>query len=316
MKVEESEVTLLLGHEDVDWNGPVLTATVARALERGLYFEFSGGLGDVVNAILRADTFTRLDTMQADDHAVIALICHNPHAHEVFAYHPKARQITIISLGYCNQFDPEHRCSRALPAEPRWAGGKPPNPFLPYTSRSDKQALATLPDRFVAFAATASSGRNEGRSIPESILKSAAAVCTERGLTPVFLGRRYVLTVQKDHLPVSRGHHDEADPPSLDGVLSVIDRLSVSGTLECIRRSIANVVCHSSMVLASWGMKRPTFLISGDNVWQGIREAEARDGTCIYNYPPNGGCAYGEYTDGQLSAFLDRALSLRAEELG
>lgn len=305
-----TDATLILSRDNPEGGRPDFVEAVQSALGKGLYFEFSGGLGDIINGVVTTDVFRKLDGMGSDDRAVIVLFCHNPDAPDLFLYHHLSRQFIILSLGFHDCFDRVYRKRHGLPPQPffhntvlNYA------PFMPRVSDGDREVLATFPGKFVAFSATASNGKGEGRSIPSRIYTSMATACLKRGLTPLFLGKRYGNVILDDHNPSTP--HSEADPPQLEGVVSAIDRFSVSGSLECVRRSVANVVCNSAIMHASWRMRKPTFYVATDGEWDTYEKCERLDlhgyGYGLM-YSENAGCSQSGYREDDFLAFLDLSL--------
>lgn len=305
-----TNATLLLSRDNPEGGRPDFVEAVRLALSKGLYFEFSGGLGDIINGVITTDTLRKLDAMGPADQAVIVLICHNPDAPDLFLHHRLSAQFIILSLGFHDCFDRVYRARHGLPPEPFFHQTVlNPAPFTPRFSESDRAIIETLPARCVAFSVTASNGKGEGRSIPSRIYTNAAMACLKRGVTPLFLGKRYANVILDDHKPSTP--HTEADPPQLDGVISGIDRFSVSGSLECVRRSVATVVCNSAIMHASWRMRKPTFYVATDFEWEGYQKLERLD-MHAYSYgllfPENAGCCQSGYTEAKFSAFLELSL--------
>jgi hypothetical protein len=302
---------LILSYDSPNGGHPEVLASIPSAIKKGIYFEFSGGLGDVINGVVTTDVFRKLDALKPGDRAVIVLFCHNPDAPDLFLYHHLSAQFVILSLGFHDCFDQVYRRRHGLPPKPFFHHPVlDPVPYKPRFSESDRAVLNTFPEKFVAFSVTASNGKGEGRSIPSHIYTSVASVCLKRGLTPIFLGKRYTNVILDDHKPSTA--HNEADPPKLDGVLSAIDRFSVSGSLETVRRSVATVVCNSAIMHASWRMRRPTFFVATNHEWDDYKKCKRLD---LHGYgyglayPENKYCSHGNYTESQFSGFLDLTLN-------
>lgn len=308
-----TNATLLLSRDNPEGGRPDFVAAVRLALSKGLYFEFSGGLGDIINSVIAMDMFRKLDALKPNEQVVIVLACHNPDAPDLFLYHHLSKQLFILSLGAPNGSDPAYRKRHGLP--PKSVSHTPvrnPAPFVPRFSESDRAILTTFPDKFVAFSVTASGGTIEDRSIPSPIYTNATQVCLAKGLKAVFLGKRYPNLIHGDHKPFVS--HNESEPPPLEGVISAIDRFSVSGSLECVRRSVATVVCNSAIMNASFKMRKPTFYITTEHDWGVYQKCKRLDldgyGYGL-TYPENTGCPKSGYTENKFSDFLDRTLSAR-----
>lgn len=308
-----TNATLILSRDNPEGGRPDFAAAVRLALSKGLYFEFSGGLGDILNSVIMTDVFRKLDTLKENDQAVIVLFCHNPDAPDLFLYHHRSKQFFILSLGSYESSDSVYRKRHGLPPKPvSHITVQTPTPFMPRFSESDRAVLATFPDKFVAFSVTASGGTMEERSIPSAIYTNAVQVCLAKGLKAVFLGKRYPNLIHGDHKPFVA--HNESEPPNLDGVISAIDRFSVSGSLECVRRSVATVVCNSAIMNASFKMRKPTFYVTTEHDWGVYQKCKRLDQDGYgygLTYPENSGCPQSGYTESKFSVFLDRTLSAR-----
>lgn len=301
---------LIRSYDSPEGGHPEIIAAIPAAKEKDIYFEFSGGVGDIISSGTLTAIFSKLDALKPGDRAVIVLFCHNPDAPDLFLYHPLASQFIILSLGFHDVFDQTYRMRHGLPLQPSFRHGVSSPPlFVPNVSENDLKVISAFPKKFVAFSVTASNGKHEGRSIPQRIFTSAAAVCLRKGITPLFLGKHYGNTILGDYKPSAL--HTEADPPSLTGVVSAIDLLTMSGSIECARRSVANVVCNSAIMHASWRMRRPTMFICTDPEWADYKACEHLElngyGYGLV-YPENSFCSHSGYTDDLFSKFLDRVV--------
>jgi hypothetical protein len=229
-------------------------------------------------------------------------ISHNPHAYELFAFHPEGEKILILVLGY---FDGrrqwEVRKRHGLPCPPIYRASVPPREWKPYISSQDESFLSTLPPQYVAFAPTASSGPCDSRSIPGAILSSLVEATLDCGLTPVFLGRRFEKTLHED--PTQSGIHSEIEPPNLPGVISTVDCLSVAGSMEVVRRASITVACDSAMLHASWKLRKPTYFVCPDDRY----EAESYRYGVVF--PENKSVLFSTYTKESFQQFLRSTVS-------
>jgi hypothetical protein len=133
-------------------------------------------------------------------------------------------------------------------------------------------------------------------------------VCRGLGITPVILGRRYPHVMRDDFVP--GGNHVE--PEDLPDTISAVDRLTIAGSMEALRHSVCNVVCDSSMMLASWRMRCPTYFMCAWALWEmfrkdGVIRAEGyRFGIA---YPENENCVFEDYERTKFSQYLLKRLS-------
>src|SRR5437773_1411884 len=81
-----------------------LPGTLATALMH-YYIEYGGGLGDVLVQMHAGGSYHLLDHLSPGDRATVVLITHNPHARELFDYHPRADQFEVRDLGYTSPKD-------------------------------------------------------------------------------------------------------------------------------------------------------------------------------------------------------------------
>jgi Glycosyltransferase family 9 (heptosyltransferase) len=225
------------------------------------YLEFSGGLGDVFYQVYSEGAYRLLDRLNPDDRATVALICHNPYAWELFAWHPNASQIDVRDLGYWSpDEDPVRRALHRLPRRPhRLPPGHDQVRFYPRPA--DQPILSTgISDPYVVFAVSA--GMPE-RSLPDAQVSALAAGVRKRGLLPVFVGRTY-----------ERQERTEYRPALSEG-LDLIDRLSVPGVALVVQRAAGLVCCHSAVNILAWLMRRPQLLLYPMSVWE--RHIRRRD---------------------------------------
>ena len=211
------------------------------------YLEFGGGLGDVFNQIYRDGDYRFVERLPEGDNVQVGLVCHNPHAGELFAFGPHAGRVTIRNFGYWGLADDTRR--RAELAVPRKPAPRPSDgsPISFHPSADDERVLARLDlSRAVVFAVSA--GLPE-RSLPETLVQSLAAKVGEAGWTPIFIGRTY-----------PRHGRSEIRPSAEHGV-DLIDALSVPGVAVCLERSAGLVCCHSAINILAWWMRKPQLLL-------------------------------------------------------
>jgi hypothetical protein len=281
----------------------------ARALQAagdGRYYEWGGGLGDVIGAATHSEIFDQLDRAQGEKlPIVVVLISHNPHSWELFGLHPNAHVLTIVDLpfkevqGKFGRFDDGFRSVYGLPAIP--PKDRPwlyPDGVLRFWSTADDIAvLSSVPERRIVFSATASLGPNDVRNIPWRILKTALQVVREEHFTPVFVGRNY-------NINGSTSPHKEGEVPAHCAPVDLTDRLTVPGVLELVRKSAATIACDSAVGCGAHALMRPTFSLVADDVWKACRGPEAGHGEILD--PRFYQSSYGAYTDDLLRQFLRR----------
>lgn len=215
--------------------------------------EFGGGLGDMVTLIHWSDRYTRLETLGSEERAQIILMCHNPFAKELFLWHPKTTQFDIRDCGFWWPWeDAEKRKLHGLgPAQPIVLSRQDAVKFYP--SPEDLEIIETL-ESFPYVVVSAGAGGRD-RNIPDRIYEEVVQTVVERGhreygLRVVTVGRTYNETLRSEPKFIPRG-----------GIVNLIDRLSVPGTLELIARSVGVFCCFSAVCLSAWYAAKPVFLL-------------------------------------------------------
>src|SRR5574339_50741 len=111
---------LIQWNEIPDGGAPDLTARIERARAVGRYFEFGGGLGDIITKSSKSAVFAELH--RGGEPIVVLLVTQNPSSWEIFGFHPNARDLTIVNIPYKvvqtgpGMHSPEFRRRFGLPA--------------------------------------------------------------------------------------------------------------------------------------------------------------------------------------------------------
>jgi hypothetical protein len=219
-----------------------------------IYFELVGGLGD---SILRMyfsgkEWYEPLAKLGPNSTAVVSLMCHNPYLAEVFQWHPKADRIHVLDFGFTTPFHPwENEGWRVAHGLPKAA---PCPPYAPskslrfYPSPEDEAVLSELKAKpFIILAATA--GQPE-KTIPLYTREKIASVALDEGFNVVVVGRsRYFLGERT------------SDVSFVDGIINVVDRLSVPGVAQAVKRAAGVVSADTSVLHMAWQEYRPVFLL-------------------------------------------------------
>jgi hypothetical protein len=218
-----------------------------------LYLEFGGGLGDIFYQMFHDAGYGTLQALAPQDRALIVLITHNPYARELFDHHPRASQLDVRDLGYWPPSD--DAVMRRRHGLPQGARGFPiaGAPKF-YPSRGDRQWLNRLDGTaYVVFSVSA--GLPE-RDIPAELVERLVEVAIAHSLLPVIVGRNY-----------SRFDRGEQHVQHR-GVLNLIDRLTVPGVAEAVRRSLGVVCCHSAINMLAWLLRKPQLLLYPQFVYE------------------------------------------------
>lgn len=233
--------------------------------------EVHGGLGDVLYDLYLHDSYTKLDQLQEHERMAVTVLSTNPGVKELFLWHPKAAQLDVHDVGFFLPWGPEERAQRGL-SEPEPRNGRSEAPMHFYPSPIDRPILNALArERYVVFSISSSGLAN---NIPVPLAEKAADLVIERGFKVVVVGRTFAHIVYSGENSTVIARREERLAPR-HGVIDVIDKLTVPGTIEAVRRAAAAVCCHSAVQLAAWFVGTPVYAIYPSNVrrddWDGKR---------------------------------------------
>lgn len=214
-------------------------------------YHYFGGLGDVLLKMKRDGfRYNLISEMGPEERAYVFLTSPNPGACDFFTKHPKASQIKLAF----NPWGP-----RPDGAATHWAfwahRNRTPRNATDldlFPTQSDLEAIASLPEPHIVVSASAA---GKPRSFPESVTSLVIAKAIEHGFTPVFVGARYAVNGRYPYLEKFT-HHREWGPPEAPGVVSLIDRLTVPGTLYLIKRAAGLISCYSSMFVGGMVLRK------------------------------------------------------------
>lgn len=268
-----------------------------------LYFEYGGGLGDVVNHVFWHSCYRYIEELGPEDKARVVLLSHNPYAKEFFLWHPKRHLLEIENLGYTHKGnDPDWRKEKGLPVPPKCDHPHSSAQIRFYPSPDDsewiKMALNHTP--YVIFSVSAG---QQDRTIPVGIVDNATRRAFAKGFKPVFVGRNYVHHWNGCSTPPVP-KRKEVEPNSL--ALNLIDRVSVPGVLELIRNAAGVFACHSSMCLASWHLNRPVFVLYEKNTKERYFSGEFVGYSFGAGRPDGDHGLFEEYTGEKMDNWLDK----------
>jgi hypothetical protein len=227
----------------------------------GPSFEVVGGLGDVLHSLHHTDRYSALAALGPKERRLVVVLSHNPHVTELFRWHPKAAQLDVLYLGYRPSWGAEARRRMGLP-EPMPARHRVPTAIEYHPAPQDAEPLAQLAEtRYIAFCLTGSA--NDGRDIPPPVAERAADLALKAGFGVVLFGRDYGTVVVHGQTKIVRAHAEGTLAPRA-GVTSMVNRLSVPGTCRALALAEGVFCAHSALCLASWWMRRPTFVLYND----------------------------------------------------
>lgn len=206
----------------------------------------------------------------------LEIYTHNPYSGELFANYPTLGKL----FGYTIH-------ANTLNADPNY--GYTIREEIPefYPPDSDVAGLWSVPADYIVFQVSASDSKRE---IPAPIVYQLLQACIARGLTPVIIGRNY------EHID----RQERFTGFEMEGVINLIDKLSVPGTLELVKRAKGIVTGHTSMSMAAWITHTPQLLLYTENEKNGhFRErthwAIGQDNPDTFHglFEDWGGLAYG-----------------------
>lgn len=212
---------------------------------------FVGGLGDMVITMYESDSYTRFDTLLPGDSGAVAFFSVNPFVTELFDHHPKRNQINVVLRRLC--FPVSHEIIRSAGVDPAdgWKPRKGAVVFHP--SPEDVRALSSISGRYLIFALAAG---HPGRNVPVEIAQRAVAMALAAGYKAVLLGRTYDVRADicwYDRKEVLLEHQE--------GMVNLIDRLTVPGSLVSLEGAAGVVCTHSAICLGSWYIQKPTYTL-------------------------------------------------------
>ena len=207
--------------------------------------EFGGGLGDVIWQMYVRGKYSFLEHLNPEDRVRIDLVCHNPYASELFKWHPKCAQIDTYWNGYWGPSEhPAKKLLYGIPDRENYPSNNPADPINIYASPDDFAII----NQFVSksYIVVSASAGDPSRNIPVSILDSIVNLIP---IPLVFVGRNY------------RGGRIEVLPSDTSKIINLIDKLSAPGTLELVKRSKGIISAHSALILYTWCIRHPNFLL-------------------------------------------------------
>jgi len=239
------------GLEDNWWWGmskeQFIEEAILRKFRKTYRMEFGGGLGDVFLQIYRNGRYNILRDLHEEERAHIRIISHNPYCRELFDSHPKHHLFTIETFDYWGIDDDKFfRNKHNIGHFDRIHIKKDTN-FEFYPSPKDKEVLNNIDGKFIVMSAIAGV---ENKSFPIEITESILDVCRDINIQVVGVGKNYV----------RNGKGQEINLEDY-GFPSLVDKLTVSGVCELIRKSSGVICCHSAVNILAWKMRKPQLLL-------------------------------------------------------
>lgn len=212
-----------------------------------MYFEYGGGLGDVLMRCYRHYSYRKLASLT--DRARVVLCCHNPHVQEFFDLHPNRHLMDLEVLPYWTPADDgANRAKYGLPPLTNIPGPCDTSGMDYYVSDQDWDALSEIGIR--PYVAIFPSAGLPNRNVPAEWVVCWVEMCLRSGFTPVLLGRSYD---RHGRLEAFAGHQQ-------DGLVNLINRLSAPASFLALRGAVGVCSAHSSSAAVAWEEKKPLLL--------------------------------------------------------
>jgi hypothetical protein len=262
---------------------------------------FVGGLGDILDQVWTSDRYTRLSRLNGK-RAIVALSCPNPGAADLFRWHPNAGSFDVVEVPFHGTWSPDvwkkYGVDEESPAKPRDQADR----VKVHVSPHDIPILNDLALKpYLTFSLSAGT---DDRNIPSEIAERAAKLAIQAGFRVVTMGRTYVPEHHESVKPNEDVRRSETHLAQWPEVFDAIDRLSVPGSLVAIAAAAGFFGCHSSMCLASWFVRKPSFVLLPKKLYGGFRVNDHY--TFGRDYPENFHGEFSDWTPGFFSAFLQR----------
>ena len=226
------------------------------------YYEYWGGLGDIFNHIYWLSCYKNLSLMQPGQTAFVAISSHNPHAKELWLWHPKRKQISLYNFGFhCGFNDKKVKESLKM----RTTGCN--HPSIPkreveiYPSPADTETLA-FAGKLPPYIVFATGSAEQCKFVPAPIVVDAARRTLAAGFPIVMIGKNY------QHYSFHNTQPSSRQEPRLwkdERIFDLIDKLTVPGVLKVIQNAAGVFTAHSAGCMAAYHMKKATFLLYNDH---------------------------------------------------
>lgn len=236
---------------------------------RYVNYHYWGGLGDVLY-MMRSDRcrYNFIAEFRDRDRAVVIVTSPNLNARELFDCHPNADKIKVTFNAWDSNTGP-HPKSFLQP----WMHHIPQMYFPQVEDRlifhptpKDQQVLDEIGGRPYIVVAPTAAGRP--RCFPDWLTQKIIRAILKRGFLPVFVGASYKVHGSYPY-KVKKPFHGEPEHNE-DGVFSVINRLSVPGSLYAVGQAAGVISCYSAMCVGAYVQNRSQLIITSDQVMENV----------------------------------------------
>lgn len=254
------------------------------------YVEFGGGLGDVINQCYRFGDYKYLGGIT--EKTAILLFCHNPYAVEIFNQHPNSKLFDLRYEGYPGI--PEGNRIRERLEQSGLRRAHPPShhnarDITFYPTKEDLEVLSSLPSSYVSFQPF--SGCSD-RDVPPHIVEDIDKYFASVGVPLVLLGRNY-----------KRPAKLTTEQTASKTIISTVDKLTVPGTIELVKRSKLFIGGHSSMCLLAWHNRIKNYILVPKDVEEKWFRG-SNEWNFGMNYENSRRCEFGYHTTDRLRSLL------------
>lgn len=258
------------------------------------YCEFGGGLGDILNGVFLTDQYVNLDSLQLHERAKVCVASHNPFAKELFLWHPKRDRIDLMDVGYWLPGDDEkNRARLGLPTNRHVTLRPNPHPNVTfYPSPEDLPKIHHTKElgKYIVFSTVAG---EPFRDIPLSLAEAAINLCIEAGFKVILVGRNYDRFGRKEHRFSPR-----------NGLVDMIDLLTVPGTAALLVGSSGVFCCFSSIAILAWGLRKRTMLLYPPETTKAYIGPISNPWTWGIFFETTVHMEFSDYTPGHLSRWI------------
>ncbi len=236
------------------------------------YVEFGGGLGDIINQMFRTPNYRYFERIT--ERTAALLITHNPHADELFKYHPQKELIEVVVKPWVHPHEADEKIRIPLLHEgyvrimPSFTSD---TPVHIYPSLEDMRIIGNVIgdnnypaeksfERARRYAVIHAFAGTRERDIPVDIVKSAIGhLVINHNFKVILAGRAYERigvdrSVEKGDLFI------ESETPD-SPVINLIDRLTVPGVIELVKNCSLFFGSHSSINIAAWHFNKPCVVL-------------------------------------------------------
>lgn len=214
---------------------------------------YDGGLGDFILRMFEGGGYATLNNLQPGDICDIHIVAHNPFCRELWEWHPKRAQLNLIVYPWVRvKENHEIRTINNIPPDvyPPPCSDKPEI----YPSPEDLQVLDVLSktERLKPFVVISAVAGEDSRNISQYNLGLMVPYLQEKGYDVVAVGRSFKRMF---------GKGDEFVYGFNQQVISLIDKLTIPGTMKLLEQAAIVISCHSSVPLMNWFTCRKPSLV-------------------------------------------------------